>query len=67
MNQPSGFVPIPFRGVGKLLISLGCAGLILYVLLKLTAWLPVTWTLPAMGLVLIGIGLYLLVVVPVQD
>ena len=67
VNQPSGFVPVPFKKVGKLLLGLGSVGIVLFVLFRITAWLPLTTAIPIMSLVLIGIGLYLIFLVPIED
>lgn len=67
MSQLPGFRPIPFRRVGKLLIAIGAAGLLLLGVSKLFLWLTMPEETLIMSLFLIAIGLYLIFVVPRED
>ena len=64
MNRPSGFVPIPFRHVGRLLFVLGSMGLILLAASNFADWLSLPEGTFAMSVAGIAIGLYLIFIVP---
>lgn len=66
MNKPSGFVPIRFRAAGRILITLGAAAAVSYIVSRLTDWFPIGWEIGAVGLILVLIGIYLTYVVPVE-
>jgi hypothetical protein len=67
MGPPSGFVPVPFRRVGQLLLALGCAGLLLLGIAELTSWLSMPSATLVMSLSALVIGLYLIYFVPRQN
>jgi hypothetical protein len=67
VRRPSGFVPIPFNLVGKMLLVLGSAGLIFSGLSWVLQWFSLPVLVPISSAVLIAIGLYLIFVVPRED
>lgn len=66
MSPPSGFVPIPFRKVGKLLIAIGSTGIGLMLASRFMGGLAApVWGWP-MGFLLIAAGGYLIVFAPAE-
>ncbi|MGA9534115.1 MAG: hypothetical protein WBR18_15465 [Anaerolineales bacterium] len=64
MSPPSGFVPIPFHKVGKLLIAIGIAGMALILGSRFMIGLTVPGWTWVMSLLSVAVGAYLLVFVP---
>jgi hypothetical protein len=67
MSKPSGFVPVPFQKLGRVLIVVGAAGLLMLGVSQLLPWLSLPTGSLFMGLALIVIGAYLILFVPRQD
>ncbi|MGD8603365.1 MAG: hypothetical protein PVF49_02215 [Anaerolineales bacterium] len=64
MNRPSGFVPIRFQTAGRILITLGGAAVMGFLVSRLTAWFSIGWVIGVVGLILVLVGLYLVYIVP---
>jgi len=64
MNEPSGFVPIRFKTAGRILLTLGSAIVVGFLVLRLTGWFPIGWEIGVAGLVIVLIGLYIVNIVP---
>ena len=62
MNRPAGFRPVPFKSVGKLLLILGCIGVLTAGLDALTGWFGLSKTIIILSIVLIPVSLYLLTI-----
>lgn len=67
MSQPSGFVPVPFQRVGKVLTAIGVLGLAASLVSKYIATLVLPAGTFASSLALIVIGLYLIFLVPAEN
>lgn len=64
MKIPSGFVPVPFHRVGKVLLIIGGIGVISLLVSKLIVGFSLPNKIMFISFSLIGIGLYLVFVVP---
>jgi len=64
MSKPSGFVPVPFQKLGRVLIVIGAAGLIMLGISQLLPWLAMPAGTLFWGLALVLIGAYLILFVP---
>jgi hypothetical protein len=62
MSQFSGFIPIRFRLVGKLLLGLGILGLILIGLSTITGWFSLPSYSILFCLIVIAVSVYVLLV-----
>lgn len=67
MNRPSGFVPIPFPLVGKILVVSATIVFALYLLSVVFQWFTLPMPVLALGTAAVLIGLYLIFVVPKED
>ncbi len=67
MSRPSGFVPIPFPLVGKLLLAIGGLGVVLVLIAALSGWFALPSIVTWFSIAAIVIGLYLLFVVPKES
>jgi len=59
-----GFVPVRFKKAGMVLLALGIALLLDWLIGFLTGWFIVDMILPFVGVILLLVGLYLVFVVP---
>jgi hypothetical protein len=64
MSRDSGFVPIPFHVVGKILLTIGLTILAAYGISLISNWYKLPAAALLFALVTLGIGLYLIFVVP---
>ena len=64
MSKDSGFVPIPFHIVGKVLLPIGLALLAAYLISYITNWFTLPSILFFFALAIAVLGLYLIFVVP---
>jgi len=67
MNRPSGFEPIPFPLVGKILVGSAAVVFALYLLSVVFQWFTLPMPVLALGTAAALIGLYLIFVVPKED
>ena len=67
MNRPSGFVPIPFHLVVKVLLGIGAVALLFSGLAAAFRWFSLPMAVPLSSVAAIVIGLYLIFVVPRED
>ena len=64
MSRKSGFVPIPFQLVGKILLAIGLAGSVLVIVSKMGSLYSLPPIVTLFSLAAILVGLYLIFVVP---
>jgi hypothetical protein len=64
MSRQSGFVPIPFHIVGKIMIALGGIGSVIVLISTIGGWFEVPLIVTIFSIVVIIIGLYLIFIVP---
>ena len=64
MKYPSGFVPVDFQLLGKLLFGLGIAALLVKGVSYVTGWISLPNVVAFLGFAFILLGLYLIYVVP---
>ena len=64
MSRQSGFIPIPFQLVGKILLAIGLAGSVLVIVSKLGSLYSLPPIVTLFSLAAIIVGLYLIFVVP---
>ena len=64
MSRQSGFVPIPFQLVGKILLAIGLAGSVLVIVSKMGSLYSLPPIVTLFSLAAIIVGLYLIFVVP---
>ena len=64
MSRQSGFVPIPFQLVGKILLAIGLAGSVLVIVSKMGSLYSLPPSVTLFSLAAILVGLYLIFVVP---
>ncbi len=67
MSMPSGFVPVPFHQVGRLVLAMGGAGLLLRGISQLTSPLSLPSPTLVKSMSAIVIGLYLILLVPREE
>ena len=67
MNRPAGFVPVNYRMTGKVLLILGCLGLLATGVDVLTGWFGVPKIIFIVSILCIPVSLYLLFVVPKEE
>ena len=64
MSRQSGFVPIPFQLVGKILLAIGLAGSVLFIVSRMGSLYSLPLIVTLFSLAAIILGLYLIFVVP---
>ena len=64
MSRQSGFVPIPFQLVGKILLAIGLAGSVLVIVSRMGSLYSLPLIVTLFSLAAIILGLYLIFVVP---
>lgn len=64
MSKASGFVPIPFHIVGKILVPIGLAILAAYAISYMSNWFILPSIAFLFAVTIIIIGLYLIYIVP---
>ena len=67
MSRSSGFVPVPFHLVGKILVVSAAIVIILYLLSIVFQWFMLPILVFTIGVAAMLIGLYLIYVVPRED
>lgn len=67
MSKQSGFVPIPFHLVGKILLAIGVIGSVFFIISKIGSWYSLPLIVILFSLAAIIVGLYLIYVVPSES
>ena len=64
MSRQTGFVPIPFHFVGKILLAIGVIGSVITLVSNISRWYSLPFIVALFSVAAIIVGLYLIFVVP---